>query len=358
VGPGWVRPVADYIEFSDAIKEKFGIIFGQFHPRYAFEFDANTGTGFFINENTIVQEPTTPPVADAGGPYTAQLETQVDFDGSGSYDTDEGGSTIVQYDWKYYSGDSWHMDEGPITQWTYSSTGDYTVTLRVTDDEGEMDTDTAPVTIYGETPPPTGAKVIMDDVNIIEEGGTNYGYLRAEDVDEDIGTCEITLSWNPTVANVVNVDDSDFEAIFFNVEPGTMNLIASSTQISHTGDFIIGRIEFQAVGSEGDSCDLQITSCVLLTADPTPISIYPTTIDGELTIGPNGNGDQDADMNDDGSVNAADVTYLAKHLIGDPLYATLYGNGDVNNDGSVNSGDVRYLAMFLVGDQSYDPLYP
>lgn len=66
----------------------------------------------------------------------------------------------------------------------------------------------------------------------------------------------------------------------------------------------------------------------------------------------------DGDMNDDGSVNSADVRYLALNIAGDPAYDPLYSNGDVNSDGLINSADVRYLALFLVGDPAYTPLYP
>jgi PKD repeat protein len=355
-GPGWVRYVATFQEFSDTVAEKFGLIFGEIHPRYAFEFDAYDGTGFFINENGI-SPVYGPPVADAGGPYSGNVETMINFDGSGSYDTDEGGASIVHYDW--YFGDG-ATGTGMTTTHAYISPGTYTVTLEVYDDEGQMDSDTAQVTITsgGGEPPVNGEIIQMSDVSIDE--GTDYGYLTAMNVDDDICSAEITLSWDPTVVNVLNVDGSDFETIYPYIDntAGTMNLIAVNTMITLTGGFTIGRIEFEVVGSYGDTTDLIIGTGLLFTCEAIPTTIYPTLDHGLLVIGdlpqPTGTGD----MNGDGNVNAADVTYLAKHLVGDPLYAILHDDGDVNNDGFVNSGDVRYLAMFLVGDPAYTPLYP
>ena len=43
----------------------------------------------------------TPPVCDAGGPYTGDVDVQVAFDGSGSSDAD---GTIESWDWEFGDG--------------------------------------------------------------------------------------------------------------------------------------------------------------------------------------------------------------------------------------------------------------
>lgn len=68
-----------------------------------------------------------PPVADAGGPYTGTCNSPVAFDGSGS--TDDG--SIASYSWD--CGDS-GTETGEAPSHTYTSPGEYTVTLTVTDD--------------------------------------------------------------------------------------------------------------------------------------------------------------------------------------------------------------------------------
>jgi PKD repeat protein len=295
------------------------------------------------------------PTADAGGPYNADVEQIVTFDGSGSYDNDESGASIVQYDWKFFTGDSWHNGLGPNPTHAYMSEGTYTVTLRVTDDEGATDTDTTTVTV-GDIP--TTATIEMEDVDIEFDETTGDGYLKAKDVDDDVGSCEVTLSWDPTVANVVNVDDSDFEVIYWYADEaaGTITVIASNNNIALTGNFNIGKIHFEQVGTNGDSCDLTIEDSEMLTDDPQPSSIAHGADNGRLRLLTDVI--DSGDMNGDGNVNSGDVRYLALYLAGDPDYNPLHDDGDVNSDGNVNSGDVRYLALYLAGDPDYSPLYP
>jgi len=112
------------------------------------------------------------PVADCGGPYAAQIFYPIQFDASNSHDNDEGGEEIVQYDWKFYSDDNWHYDLGPTPKWTYYALGNYTITVKVTDDEGETDTNTT-ICIVGGNPLPTA------DV------GGPYSGLEYEDIHFD-----------------------------------------------------------------------------------------------------------------------------------------------------------------------------
>jgi len=325
-------------------------------PRYVFEFDAYDGTGFFINENDEVPPQYYPPTAEAGGPYSGDIGDSICFDGSNSYDNDEAGASIVQYDWKFYSTDSWRNNLGPTPCYTYTAAGSYTVTLRVTDNEGQTDTDTAVVTIS--STPSTDSWIIMDDV-CITEGGREFAYLRATGITTSVGSCEVKLSWNPSVASIVKLDHSHFESLYYYVDSvaGTVTIVASNTNIPLSGDFNIARVEFQAVGDSDDHCGMNIIESTLLSDDPIPIEITHNTKNGLIYIDcPNG-GD-DGDMNGDGNVNSADVRYLALHLAGNPSYAVLHSDGDVNSDGNVNSADVRYLALYLAGNPAYSPLYP
>jgi hypothetical protein len=329
-------------------------------PRYVFEFDAYDGTGFFLNENGYTDPVYYDPTADAGGPYSGGIEEQICFDATASHDNDENNTSIVQYDWKFYAADSWHIDLGPNPCHTYSAAQTYTVTVRVTDDEGATDTDTATVHI-AETPS-TDSWIIIEDV-CIPEDGTEYTYLKATGITEDVGSCEVTLSWDPTVASIVELDHSDFESLYYyiNEADGTINIVASNTNVALSGDFDIARIKFQAVGALDDHCTATIQSSLILTDDPVPAEVAHDTMNGLIYIGNCDDPDppvDDGDMNGDGKVNSADVRYLALYLAGDPLYSVLHSDGNVNSDSSVNSGDVRYLALYLAGDPAYDPLYP
>ena len=91
-----------------------------------------------------------PPLAYAGGPYTGYAGEPIQFNGSGSSDSD---GTIVSYQWSF--GDN-TTGVGIIPEHTYTTAGTYTVNLLVTDNEGAIDADntTAEILILPQTQPP------------------------------------------------------------------------------------------------------------------------------------------------------------------------------------------------------------
>jgi len=83
------------------------------------------------------------PIALSGGPYSGVVNQSVNFDASDSYDPDKG-DNITSYRWDYGDGTT---GEGISAEHTYSSKGNFTVTLTVTDSNGEQKTDTTYVNI-------------------------------------------------------------------------------------------------------------------------------------------------------------------------------------------------------------------
>jgi PKD repeat protein len=89
-----------------------------------------------------------PPVADADGPYTAEVGVAVVFDGAGSSDPD---GNLVVGTWDFGDGTS---GSGEAPSHAYSAAGVYHVSLTVTDDSGAMDSDaTVAVIGLGAQPP-------------------------------------------------------------------------------------------------------------------------------------------------------------------------------------------------------------
>ena len=78
-----------------------------------------------------------PPIVNHGGPYTGIIYNTVQFDGSGSTDPD---GTIASYLWDFGDGST---STGARPSHTYTATGNYTVVLVATDNDG--------ATAYGET---------------------------------------------------------------------------------------------------------------------------------------------------------------------------------------------------------------
>ena len=88
------------------------------------------------------------PIANANGPYSAELPSSVSFSSAGSSDSD---GTIVSYNWSFGDGNS-STDANPTH--TYTTAGNYTATLTVTDNDGLASSATASVSITDiDTPP-------------------------------------------------------------------------------------------------------------------------------------------------------------------------------------------------------------
>lgn len=101
----------------------------------------NKSDTFFFT--TMVTPPdNNPPVADIGGPYDAGIGDMIQFNASASIDED---GTIDFYRWNFGDGTSELLAESPIH--TYDSSGTYTVTLTVIDNQGSVDTKTILVPI-------------------------------------------------------------------------------------------------------------------------------------------------------------------------------------------------------------------
>jgi len=83
------------------------------------------------------------PVADAGGPYSGYVGMVIVFNGSSSYDPDSDGM-ITNYTWRFDNGTELY---GVTPAWVCNVSGEYNVTLTVTDNIGFKDTTSTTVVI-------------------------------------------------------------------------------------------------------------------------------------------------------------------------------------------------------------------
>ena len=117
---------------------------------YTVGLRVTNGVGLTDTDTATVTVTNATPVADAGGPYTVNQGLGLTVDGSGSTDSD---GTLSTYEWDCTSDGSYELSSSsPTSTCTYADDGTYTVTLRVTDDDGAQATDSATVTVTNTSP--------------------------------------------------------------------------------------------------------------------------------------------------------------------------------------------------------------
>jgi endoglucanase len=132
------------------------------------------------------------PVANAGNDQTTIEDQTVNFDGSGSYDSD---GFIIDYSWDF--GDS-NFGSGENPDYIYNDPGVYTVTLTVTDDDGDTDQDSCTITVNQRPLPPS--------INLVE--GWNLISFPYDVVDNGLQT--VLSSIDGKYDSVQYYDSSDF----------------------------------------------------------------------------------------------------------------------------------------------------
>ena len=111
-----------------------------------------TGSGGLTDTDTVLVNITSanvPPIADAGGPYYGEINQLITFDGSASYDPNEGpplNDSIVSWEWDM-DGDGQYDDaSGETVQWSWPTSHSGVIGLKVTDSFGASGTASAEYT--------------------------------------------------------------------------------------------------------------------------------------------------------------------------------------------------------------------
>jgi len=92
------------------------------------------------------------PLAEAGGPYAVAEDTPVKFDGSGSYDPDNGPANLT-YRWDFQNDGTWDTQWSQSPMATYTWGDDYSGVAALQVSDGDLnDTDTANVTVFNVLP--------------------------------------------------------------------------------------------------------------------------------------------------------------------------------------------------------------
>ena len=152
------------------------------------------------------------PISDANGPYSGIVNQVLTFDGANSFDPDnqDGTSTndqTLSYSWDF--GDS-STGSGVSPSHTYSSIGEFTVELIVSDGKGGSDTSTTTVTVND-----ISAEVSVDSIipNSVTKGQSVSVTISGNGF---VSGASVTLSNGsgptPSVSNVVVIDDNTITA--------------------------------------------------------------------------------------------------------------------------------------------------
>ena len=199
------------------------------------------------------------PVADAGPDQSAYAGDTVFFNGNGS--TDDNG--IVLYEWDFDS-DSIYDATGIVSSYVYNTAGDYTATLRVTDDIGQTSTDIATISIVESgTPPvanagPDQSVLTEQTVNFDGSGSTGIIELYEWDFESDgiydvtgvtaIHTYNTVGAYTATLRVTDNIGQSNTDTVIIDAIDNPPVADAGPDLFDYTGGLVI----FRAVGSYDD----------------------------------------------------------------------------------------------------------
>jgi hypothetical protein len=171
----------------------------------------------------------------------------------------------------------------------------------------------------------------------------------------NVGSCQLTLNYDPDVVIVSSADHSDFDSMFVNLEDaasGSVSILAYQTSNPGLdGAVIVANVTFIAVGNSGSSTPLDLEVTTLTDATPNCNPIPYRIMNGSFTMFLNG------DVNGDSRVDVADCMYLAKHLLGVSGFETIVKDtADVNGNGEVEASDCMFLAKHLAGMDGFEVL--
>jgi PKD repeat protein len=209
------------------------------------------------------------PEAVCNGPYTGTVGEDVTFSAAGSSDSD---GTIVQYDWDF--GDSTgQITTSEDTDYAYSSAGEYTVTLTVTDDSGDTDSCTTTATIEESNIGPTldcsalptsgieGLPLELE-VTATDSDGTIASYtwdFGDGDADQTVvGETEHTYTTDGTFTLVVIATDNDGDTATCSQDIAIEDDVPAVAVASATPSSGEPRLKVQ-FSSEGSSGNLPLT---------------------------------------------------------------------------------------------------
>jgi len=306
------------------------------------EINANAQPGWTGSAPTGVSGDLDPsasqcPIADANGPYFGIEEEQVQFDGSGS--TYPNG-TITAWDWTFGDGNT-GTGENPVHAYVAADT--YDVSLVVTGDDGATSVPsmtTASITPAPQDPvaDPNGPYSGVEGIAVVFDGSGSFdpdgGNITQYFWDFDDGNLGTGVAPSHTYANpgtyTVKLTVEDDE--------GAQNLVPAETTAEIATD------------TDGDGIADALDNCILAPNGP----LIPDAGGNSQrdTDGDNYGNVCDPDLDNDLTVNAADLAIFKS------LYFSSDPNADFDGSGTVNAADLAILKTMFFGSPGPSGLVP
>jgi hypothetical protein len=151
-----------------------------------------------------------PPIADINGPYSGSEGSTISFDASGSSDPD---GDPLTYAWDLDNDGEYDDATGVTASASWCNDGTYMIGLKVTDDDGESDTDTTQVSVNNVAPiPDAGEDKTGDEISTFTFTGSHTdpgcdSWIYEWDFNYDGITFNVDESGN----GVINTWNDDFD---------------------------------------------------------------------------------------------------------------------------------------------------
>ncbi len=202
-----------------------------------------------------------PPIASfTHSPSTPVVNRTITFDASNSTDPD---GTIENYEWDFRDGET---AEGEIVTHSYSSAGNYTVKLTVTDNEGAKNS-TAQVIHVGVA---VATTISIKTPSEVSEGENFTATVNVDNV-SDLAILMFGLTFNSSVIRLTNTEEgsdistsgwSHWNSVQTVRYPGagTVKVFAFSDPSGSpiNGDAELAQLEFKVIGKAGDKSGIDI----------------------------------------------------------------------------------------------------
>ncbi len=163
--------------------------------------------------NTLITN--SPPVAEAGGPYTGSEGTEITFNGNGSTDSDI--DDTLQYRWDFDSDGTYDtsFSSDPTAKHTWVDDYSGTVTLEVSDGNA-TDTDTATVTVDNAAPTVGPITVLTSPVAVNTSITASASFTDPGTPDTHIAS----WSWGDGITSAGTVDEGTVDGSHTYTAPG------------------------------------------------------------------------------------------------------------------------------------------